>query len=108
MSKTAGRHHDSKDEADTDYLSTYGLEMTPSKKDKERAETNPWGLTAHQCLTLRIVCQHGGTKRAAYATGESERNMEGHLMLSRRKMGLLGTDIRVYLNWDRWIRSNDE
>jgi hypothetical protein len=108
MSKTAGPLHDSGAKADTDCLSTYGLEMKPSKKDKERAKKNPWELTAHQCMSLRLVCEHGGTKRAAYATGESERNMEGHLMLSRRKMGMLGTDIRVYLNWDRWLRSNDE
>ena len=82
--------------------------MKPNKKDRERAETNPWGLTPHQCMTLRLVCEHGGTKRAAYATGESDRNMEGHLMLGRRKMGLLGTDIRIYLNWDRWMRSEDD
>ena len=82
--------------------------MKPNEKDVLRAETNPWGLTAHQCMTLRLVCQHGGTKRAAYATEESDRNMEGHLMWSRRKMGLLGTDIRVYLNWDRWVRDQGD
>ena len=27
--------------------------MKPTKKDRERAETNPWGLTPHQCMTLR-------------------------------------------------------
>ena len=81
--------------------------MTPNRKDKKRAELNPWGLTAHQCMTLRIVCEHGGTKRAAYATGESERNIEGHLMLSRRRMGMLGTDIRVYLSWFKWVKENN-
>jgi len=81
--------------------------MKPQDIDKKRAARNPWGLTACQCITLRLVCEHGGTKRASYATNENCRIMEHHLMSARKKMNLLGTDIRLYLTWDRWIRTQE-
>jgi hypothetical protein len=112
MSKTAGRHYDSKDEADTDCPSTYGRDMRTrlpiTETDRKRAKENPWGLSNCQCYTLRLICEHGGTKRAAYVEQVDARPLEHHLMKARQQMGMFGNDIRMYLNWDRWIRSNDE
>jgi DNA-binding CsgD family transcriptional regulator len=79
--------------------------MTPSKLDRKHAEINPWGLSAYQCYVLRLYCEHGCTKRVAYAENISPRNVENHLLVSRKHMGLFGNDIRLYLNWDRWVRS---
>jgi hypothetical protein len=75
--------------------------------DKRRAKDNPFGLTSCQCYTLRLICEHGGTKRAAYVEGVSDRPLEHHLMKARQVMGMFGNDIRMYLLWDRWIRSID-
>jgi hypothetical protein len=78
--------------------------MTPASLDYNRAKHNPWGLTPHQCMALRLVCQHGGAKRVAYETEVSSRLIEHHLYLARKRMGMLGADIRLFLEWDRWIR----
>jgi hypothetical protein len=81
--------------------------MNAQDIDKKRAFRNPWGLTICQCYTLRLICEHGGTKRAAHATDENYRIMEHHLMSARKKMNLLGTDIRLYIKWDRWTRKDE-
>jgi hypothetical protein len=81
--------------------------MIPSNLDHERAEKNPWGLTAHQCMTLRLVCEHGGSKRASYAFPAAPvRTLEHHLCTSRKCMGMIGNDVRLYLQWDRWLRKD--
>lgn len=79
--------------------------MTPSKLDHNHAEINPWGLSAHQCYVLRLYCEHGCTKRVAHVENISPRNVEHHLFMARKRMALFGNDIRLYLNWDRWVRS---
>jgi hypothetical protein len=81
--------------------------LVGDKRDAQRAFRNPWGLSVAQCYTLRLVCEHGGTKRAAYVSGENARNLEHNLMASRKKMGMFGTDIRLYLLWDRWLRKDE-
>ena len=81
--------------------------MNAQPIDKYRAFRNPWGLTVCQCYTLRLICKHGGTKRAAYASGESDRIMEHHLMKARQKLGMYGNDIRLYLVWDGWLRKDE-
>ena len=78
--------------------------MTPSIIDKLRSETNPWGLTAHQCMTIRLVCEHGGTKRASHAEDLPLRTLEHHLLMSRKAMEMYGSDVRLFLEFDRWIR----
>jgi len=75
--------------------------------DRRRAFRNPWGLPKGNCFTLRVVCKHGGTKRAAYVENLSERILEYHLLMARKRMGLIGTDIRLYLQWDRWTRKDE-
>jgi hypothetical protein len=75
--------------------------------DRRRASRNPWKLSKGNCFTLRLICKHGGTKRVAYVEDVSERILEYHLFMARKRMGLLGNDIRMYLMWDRWTR-NDE
>jgi DNA-binding CsgD family transcriptional regulator len=79
--------------------------MTPSPLDHKHAEINPWGLTAYQCYVLRLYCEHGCTKRVAAVENISSRNVENHLLVARKRMRLFGNDIRLYLNWDRWVCS---
>jgi hypothetical protein len=79
--------------------------MTPTPLDKERAKINPWGLTSYQCMVMRLICQYGCTKRVNYDEERVKpRTVEHHLMMSRRRMQMFGNDIRLYIQWDRWIR----
>ena len=80
--------------------------MTPASIDKNRAKKNPWGLTAHQCMSLRLLCKYGGNKRIAYELGISAKTVEHHLYEARKAMGYFGSDIRVVLEWYKW--STDE
>lgn len=86
--------------------------MTPSPLDKQRAKENPWKLSAKQCMTLRLICAYGCTKRVNYEVEQvNARTVEHHLMRARKLMGLFGNDIRLYIQWDRWTRkekANDE
>lgn len=75
--------------------------------DLERGKTNPWGLTAHQCAVLRMISDSGCTKRACLKYDVNPRNVEHHLMTARRAMGMFGNDIRLFLNWDRWVRKDE-
>ena len=81
--------------------------MTPTQIDRQRAADNPWGLTAHQCYVLRLYCKHGCTKRVAAFENINSRNVENHLCVARKRMGLFGNDIRLYLLWDRWTRTDE-
>lgn len=76
--------------------------MEPTKADQKAARNNPWGLTVCQCMTLRLVCEHGSSKRAAYHTDISHKLIEHHLHKARKAMGFFGVDVRLFLNWDRW------
>jgi hypothetical protein len=78
--------------------------MTPDPIDYERAGSNPWGLTPYQCMTIRLVCLYGGTKRASHAEDLPLRTLEHHLLTSRKAMQMYGNDVRLYINFDRWIR----
>ncbi len=78
--------------------------MIPDPIDHERAGTNPWGLTPYQCMTIRLVCLYGGTKRASHAEDLPLRTLEHHLLTSRKAMGMYGSDVRLYINFDRWFR----
>jgi hypothetical protein len=78
--------------------------MTPAPVDQHRATKNPWGLTPHQCMALRLICTHGGSKRVAYETQVSARLIEHHLHIARQRMGYFGADIRLFLEWDRWLK----
>jgi hypothetical protein len=78
--------------------------MTPTEIDKLRSETNPWSLTSHQCMTIRLVCLHGGTKRASHAEDLPLRTLEHHLLKSRKAMQMYGSDVRLFIEFDRWVR----
>jgi hypothetical protein len=86
--------------------------MTPTKLDKDRAKNNPWGMTAYQCMVLRLICEYGCTKRVNYDEERAnQRTVEHHLMVARKCMKLFGNDVRLYLQWDRWTRkekANDQ
>ena len=77
--------------------------MNPAPIDYARAKQNPWGLAAKQCMVLRLYCEHGCTKRVASVIDISPRNIEHHLLRSRKLMGLFGNDIRLYVNWTKWL-----
>jgi hypothetical protein len=81
--------------------------MIPDDIDYDRAVMNPWGLTPHQCMTIRLVSLHGGTKRVSHAENIPARTLEHHLLTSRKAMGMYGNDVRLYLNFDRWIKQPD-
>jgi len=53
-------------------------------------------------MTIRLVCLHGGTKRASHAEDLPLRTLEHHLLMSRKTMGMYGNDVRLFLLWDRW------
>ena len=53
-------------------------------------------------MALRLVCEHGTAKRVEYVTEISHKVIEHHLHNARRAMGLFGTTLHLYLNWDRW------
>jgi hypothetical protein len=78
--------------------------MTPTEIDKLRSTTNPWSLTSHQCMTIRLVCLHGGTKRASHAEDLPLRTLEHHLLQSRKLMQMYGSDVRLFIEFDRWVR----
>lgn len=82
--------------------------MEPTRADKKAAKANPWKLTAHQCMALRLVCEHGTAKRVEYVTDISHKVIEHHLHNARRAMGLFGTTLHLYLNWDRWTHAQGE
>jgi hypothetical protein len=81
--------------------------VTPTQIDHKRATDNPWGLSAYQCYVLRLYCEYGCTKRVAAVENISPRNVENHLFVARKHMGLFGNDIRLYLTWDRWVRKEN-
>jgi DNA-binding CsgD family transcriptional regulator len=70
--------------------------------DHTHARHNPWGLTPHQCCTLRLVCKHGGAKQVWSIEDVSLKTVQGHIEDARRQMGIRGHDIRVYLKWYEW------
>lgn len=57
-------------------------------------------------MALRLLCEYGSTKRAAYVTEINSRLIEHHLRNARKAMGMFGVDVRLFLNWDRWVRTN--
>jgi len=65
--------------------------LIPETIDQKRSKQNPWGLTPHQCMTIRLVCQHGGTKRASHAEDLPLRTLEHHLLMSRKTMQMYGS-----------------
>lgn len=78
--------------------------MTPTKTDLKAAQKNPWGLTPHQCMTMRLLCEHGSARRVAYEMDISVKVIEHHITRARKAMGSFGSDIRIYLSWYAWTR----
>lgn len=79
--------------------------MTPSPIDYTRSRSNPWGLNARQCAALRLVCKHGNTKQVWASTDISDRTIQSNIEDARKLMGMRGHDVRFYLEWDRWCRT---
>lgn len=79
--------------------------MTPTPADRQNAKANPWRLTAHQCMAMRLYCEHGCLRRVENTSGIAPCNIKYHLNNARHRMKFYGNDIRVYLTWDRWARA---
>ena len=77
------------------------LEFEPI--DILRSKKNPWGLGPCQCYVLRMYCIYGNNKRTINAIDTSAKNIEHHLLVSRKKMGFIGSDIRLFLQWNTWV-----
>lgn len=68
-----------------------------------------WGLTAAEARALDLLIEHKGSKRAAHATGMSERTIETALKRARIRMRVPTFDRLEYiLLWDRWRQANKE
>ena len=75
--------------------------MTPTPLDEAAARANPWRMTARQCMYMRIIGETGQAKQAAYAIGISAKaNSYPHNI--RKRMGLIGSDLRMYIKWAIW------
>lgn len=73
------------------------------KKYKELASVNPWGLTPMQCYVMALACEFGGAKPVFAETDIPFRSVQDHIQAARARMGLRSHDVRVYINFDRWI-----
>jgi len=73
--------------------------------DHVRAKKNPWGLTPHQCCALRLMCKHGSTKQVWAETEIPTKSVQHHVEEARKRLGMRGHDVRLYLAWDRWLRT---
>lgn len=76
--------------------------MTPTRFDKEAAKANPWGLTAHQCMSLRLLVLHGNAKLVDRATGIPAKTVQSNVENARIAMGLTGYDQRIYVMYALW------
>ena len=74
--------------------------------DDAYAALNPWGLTAAECLCVRKVCELGGMKQAVDAAGVSGSVFSNTLNSVREKMNVRGQNVRLWIMWDRWVRSD--
>jgi hypothetical protein len=79
--------------------------MTPSEEDERLARLNPWSLTAHQCMAMRLYCENGTMKKVETTAGVPVTTMKWHIKIAKKRMGYFGTDLRMYLTWDRWVRN---
>lgn len=79
--------------------------MKPASLDHTLSRRNPWGLTPHQCCTLRLVCKHGGAKQVWAATDIPVKTVQANIEEARKKLGMRGHDVRLYIEWDRWFRT---
>lgn len=82
--------------------------MTPQEIDafckSELVVRNPWKIGAKQCLVLHLVCTYGTIKAAAEATGIKERTLKWNLKTARGRRKMSGTDVRIFLMWDRYAQ----
>jgi hypothetical protein len=81
--------------------------MPVANIDKGYAKTNPWGLTAHQCCAMRLVCKHGSIKHAWADLDLPIKTIQHHVEGARQRMGLRGHDIRVYLYWHDFTKKEN-
>jgi DNA-binding NarL/FixJ family response regulator len=76
----------------------------PSPLDHTLARANPWGLTPHQCMVMRLHCKLGHVKAIWAETNISIKTIHWHLENIRNTMGIPGRDIRIFTQWDAWAR----
>jgi hypothetical protein len=50
-----------------------------------------------------MYCTHGNNKRTCNAINANQKMIESHLCKARKKMGFIGSDIRLFLQWNTWV-----
>jgi hypothetical protein len=76
----------------------------PTPYDHVLAKANPWGLTPHQCLVLRLHCKLGHAKLIWRMTDMPIKTVHSHIENVRVRMGLPGRDIRIFTWWALWVQ----
>jgi hypothetical protein len=76
----------------------------PSIYDHLLAKHNPWGLTPHQCMVMRLHCKLGHTKLIWRLIDMPVKTINGHIENIRVKMKLPGHDVRIFTWWALWAR----
>jgi len=79
--------------------------MNSTEEDERLALINPWKLTECQCMALRLVCCHGGLIEASRKEGVSRSTIKLNLTNAKKRIKYEGHDIRIYLDWDWWVRN---
>ena len=75
--------------------------MKPTPLDEAAAKANPWKMTTRQCMYMRLIGETGQAKQAAYALGISTKS-NSYPNRIRERMGLIGSDLRMYIRWGVW------
>jgi len=65
---------------------------------------NPWNLTPQESATMDAICTHDSHKAAARALGLSIKTVEAHAQEAGVRMGMGGSRLRKYIEWDRWMQ----
>jgi hypothetical protein len=75
----------------------------PTILDNALAKHNPWGLTPHQCMVMRLHCKLGNVKAIWAEIDMPIKSVHWHLENIRNTMGIPGRDVRIFLQFDRWM-----
>jgi DNA-binding CsgD family transcriptional regulator len=80
--------------------------MTRQRK-RPSPPKNPWNLTWTQLEVLAMIAEHGNTSRASVMSGLAYHTVERRLERAKAKMGFTGYDVRPFILFDRWRRTNE-
>jgi hypothetical protein len=73
--------------------------------EKSGIGDNPWGLTNAEAEVMDAMITTGTRKVASRQLGISPKTLEARSHRASIRMGYSGQDVRRYIEWDRWRRS---